>query len=786
MVPRHAFTRRTPSALTGPSRLIAAAALLAIVTAGFAMRVGPVEAQATQTIDCPTGFDAVDAVIAAGPPFIPMTSLKSVANPIFPVDPVTGVKMLRPDLTEYIANASAAIQLGKAFYWDMQAGSDNATACGSCHFNAGADSRSTSQLNPGPNQQFVDSLQSSPFGPNYALQPFDFPFTDGNGDRTDNGVGSQGIRKSTFVNVTAAGVEKVTAVPDPVFQVNGFNVRQVGGIQSPSVINAVFNHRNFWNGRAQPDFNGVNPFGARDINARVWVLSVTGSPTQIDIRIPDAGLASQAVGPPMNELEMAAAGRTFPHLGKKLLLRKPLGLQTVHPNDSVLGALADTTVGAKGLRVSYASLIQQAFKPKWWNSTRTVNIGGQSFTMMQANFPLYWGLSLMAYEATLVSDDTPIDRYLASRTIDPVTGQLSGGDLSAFDPLIARLAAEGTFITRDSILAGLALFELPVAPETIAGAGVPSGFGAGCTACHLGAELTSASVRNLVAHGLEPGDVVFRNAGFDGRMERMFMQLPPVPAGSDQITYNPATYEINVTRTTGVAEPAPLPVRNAVYDAGWYDIGVRPTVENIGLGGKDPFGNFLSWTQMFQALPYPAMVKVPGGGLGCATTPPGAPATSPFAGEVLNPLTGMPVLAGPLTKTGDNAIAGSFKTPSLRNVELTGPYLHNGGKATLRQVVEMYDGGGDFRDPAANPNRSPAIMPLHLTPQQEEDLVSFLVALTDERVRWKKAPFDHPELIIPHGIKPATGKDTLITLPASGADGAPAPLGRFLNLKPMQ
>ncbi len=786
MVPRHRFTRRTLRPLTTPERLIAAAGLLAIVTAGFAMRVDPLEAQATQTIDCPTGFDTVDAVIAAGPPFIPLTSLKAVPNPIFPVDPLTGVKTLRGDLTEYIANAPAAIQLGKAFYWDMQAGSDNATACASCHFHAGADSRSTNQLAAGYNQQFVDSSQSSPFGPNYALQPFDFPFTDASGDRTDNIAGSQGVRTSTFVNVTAAGVEKVTEVPDPVFHVNGFNVRQVTGIQSPSVINAVFNHRNFGNGRAQPDFNGVNPFGARDMNARAWVLSVTGQPTQLDIRIANAALASQAVGPALNDVEMSAAGRTFPDLGKKLLLRKPLGLQAVHPGDSVLGVLADTAVGAKGLKVTYASLIQQAFQPKWWNATRNVSIGGKSYTMMQANFSLYWGLSLMLYESTLVSDDTPIDRYLASRTIDPVTGQVSGGDLSAFDPLIARLAAEGIFITRDGILAGLGLFELPVSPETITGAGVPAGFGAGCTACHLGAELTSASVRNLVAHGLEIGDVVFRNAGFDGRMERMFMQLPPVPAGSDQITYNPATYEVNITRTSGVAEPTPVPVRNAVYDAGWYNIGVRPAVENIGLGGKDPFGNFLSWTQMFQALPYPAMVKVPGGGLGCATTPPGAPATSPFAGEVLNPLTGMPVLAGPLTKTGDNAIAGSFKTPSLRNVELTGPYLHNGGKATLRQVVEMYDGGGDFRSPAANANRSPAIMPLHLTAQQEDDLIAFLVALTDERVRWKKAPFDHPEVIIPHGIKPASGKDALITLPAVGAAGASTPLTRFLNLKPMQ
>jgi hypothetical protein len=53
-------------------------------------------------------------------------------------------------------------------------------------------------------------------------------------------------------------------------------------------------------------------------------------------------------------------------------------------------------------------------------------------------------------------------------------------------------------------------------------------------------------------------------------------------------------------------------------------------------------------------------------------------------------------------------------------------------------------------------------------------------------VRWEKAPFDHPELMIPHGVKPATGKDTLITLPAVGAAGATTPLGRFLNLKPLQ
>jgi hypothetical protein len=189
---------------------------------------------------------------------------------------------------------------------------------------------------------------------------------------------------------------------------------------------------------------------------------------------------------------------------------------------------------------------------------------------------------------------------------------------------------------------------------------------------------------------------------------------------------------------------------------------------------------------MFQALPYPAIVKVPGGGLGCAATPPAAPPTSPFAGEVLNPHTGLPLLAGPLTATGDTAVGGSFKTPQLRNIELTGPYFHNGGKATLLQVIELYDDGGDFASAADNPDLAPAIMRLGLNQQQIESLVAFMLALTDERVRFKKAPFDHPQLRVPHGVNPSTGAEVFINLPAIGASGQAAPLGRFLNLRPMQ
>src|SRR5215472_8459702 len=53
------------------------------------------------------------------------------------------------NLAAYVRNRDVAIVLGKAFFWDMQVGSDGVQACASCHFRAGADPRTINQLNPG-------------------------------------------------------------------------------------------------------------------------------------------------------------------------------------------------------------------------------------------------------------------------------------------------------------------------------------------------------------------------------------------------------------------------------------------------------------------------------------------------------------------------------------------------------------------------------------------------------------------------------------------------------------
>ncbi len=94
--------------------------------------------------------------------------------------------------------------------------------------------------------------------------------------------------------------------------------------------------------------------------------------------------------------------------------------------------------------------------------------------------------------------------------------------------------------------------------------------------------------------------------------------------------------------------------------------------------------------------------------------------------------------------TGNPGDIGRFRTPPLRNVELRAPYFHNGGKQTLAEVVAFYNGGGDFQ----NPDAGPGTPPLNLPAGAQANLVLFLEALTDERVRNALPPFDHPTLAV--------------------------------------
>jgi cytochrome c peroxidase len=570
-----------------------------------------------------------------------------------------------PNLSDFVRDRQAAIALGKSLYWDMQVGSDGIQACATCHFEAGADSRSQNQLNPGTagGHTTFDAL-----GPNASLKAADFPFhkladpTDATSalvSDTTAVTSSQGTVPTKFAGIVPGRADEdgTSAAADPAFSVAGVNVRRVSPRNSPSTINAVFNYRQFWDGRAQNDFNGVNPFGSRDPNAQVLEAPSADRLEIVRISLSNASLASQAVGP-VTKGEMSYDGRTFRDLAKKLFSLRPLARQEVSTTDSVLGSFAAPT---QGLTVSYRELVEQAFEPRWWKSDLIVRVDNgmptfvadpgrplapNELTMPEYNFSLYFGLAVDLYESTLVSDQTPFDKFMAG---------------------------DGAALT-ETEKQGFAIFD----------------GGGKCSNCHGGPELTNASAENVQSQPLEGMEMA------DGQM--------------------------------------------ATYDNGFYNIGVRPTEDDKGLGGIDPFGKPLSMTRL-AAVP------------------------------------------------GKIAADGAFKVPSLRNVALTAPYFHNGGQATLRQVVDFYSRGGDFAAHNRD-NFDVDVTPIGLSDKEKDELVAFLNALTDQRVARQSAPFDHPQLFVPNGhprgadgtvaTDGSRARDQFLLVPAVGRDGG-EPIPTFLD-----
>jgi cytochrome c peroxidase len=609
-----------------------------------------------------------------------------------------------PNLGDFIRDERAAIVLGKALFWDMQVGSDGVQACATCHFRGGADPRKKNQVSPGllrvefgidgagnaiatpdPDVNFDGQ------GPNDTLRPSDFPFrklansTDRESaivEDSNNVVSSQGVHFALFGTPGAQG-------PDPDnFRVGGANVRRVEPRNTPTMINAVFNHRNFWDMRAQDVFNGVSPFGDRDPNAFLYSVGPGGTLTKTQVRLLNSSLASQAVGPPTNRFEMSADGRPFPQVGRNLTLeigrrhrltarrlrdQIPLARQLVRRDDSVLGPVSRWPL--RGLTVDYETLIRRAFEPRWWASNKLIRVAEDGttsvvtrrdgnpatneYTLIEYNFSLFFGLAVQAYEATLVSDETPFDRFLRDGT-----------------PL-SPAAERGRRV----------FFNLNTAPE-------PRG---NCLFCHSGSLLSEASVDSIATR------TIVRNSG------------------------------------------------GQLSDTGTRNIGVRETTDDLGNGGLDPFGASLS--------------------VAVRDAPDGA------------------VLAAD----------GTFKIPGLRNVELTAPYFHNGGERTLLDVVNFYARGGN-QGGTTNPIQTRdgtiigglSVLNFNTVTNADAvkaDLVAFLEALTDERVRIAAAPFDHPQLFVPNGhpgndqsVIQRNGQavDSLREIPATGRNGGP-PLRGFLE-----
>jgi cytochrome c peroxidase len=663
----------------------------------------------------------------------PAVGQSSLADQVRAAAAAAGVGSLKsvpvrgPNLNGVVVNDQALLRLGKAFFWDMQAGSDG-QACGSCHFHAGADSRVRNQLSPGLRAVPQDTLFGDnnfpgvppvpEFQPDYTPLPANFPIhllqvPDENNFNnravqrdTNDVVSSMGVFAGNFTTLSA-GLETGTPFMDPTFNrdspsANSINrnVRRVEPRNTPTMINAVFNHSNFWDGRAHNLFNGVSVIGPLDTAAKIWVNSGAAgrAPVQQAASFPDSSLASQAVGPPTSDLEMSFFNRPFPMVGRKLLSLTPLGLQLVDTTDSVLGSLSNGS--NPGLNTSYMALIQTAFAAKYWNGAN-VTTGAGTFSQMEANFTLFWGLAVQRYEQTLVSNDAPIDRFMEGSNFALTQQQLQG--LLVF---INRGAARNPVAVNSAIAAAQSAL------------GVAIGTG-NCVSCHGGPEFTDAAFTNLT----------------DGNtLELIEIEDTPVLSG-------------------GFITPGTV---KGLLDNGFSNIGVRPANDDLGRGGLE--GGFpLSFTR--QLLQYPQLLS--------------------------GVLKKFPCKVG-IDCPRKVQVDGAFKVPGLRNAELTGPYFHNGGQARLRQVVEFYDRQSDFGDLNIS-NLDPNIAFINLEEEDEDPLVAFLVGLTDERVRQEQAPFDHPQILVPDGGTFASERPRM-EAPRVGAGGRPAaglpPLSRFLGLQP--
>jgi len=602
-------------------------------------------------------------------------------------------------LDEYVVDRDMAVVLGKALFWDQAAGSDG-QACASCHFAAGADNRSKNQLSPGLKTEIAgidpkmfDTTITGGGGPNYQLSRFDFPFpkTGPNDQLFDDVVGSQGISAQGFVAVQQEDDRDLCSVLPSDFSLAGLNHRQVTGRNAPTVINAVFNHRNFWDGRANNMFNGLNPLGRRsnvnNPNQGIWTFDVqTNQLAKVQVLIKNSSLASQATGPALDSSEMSCGGRTFPLLGRKMLSRLALAQQAVAADDSVLGAFRD--LSGQGIDQSYKALIQQAFNGKYWAAPGEVEDG---FTQMEANFSLFWGLAIQMYEATLISDMSRFDQF-------------ARGDNAA-------LSAEEK--------QGLEVFILKDRGN--------------CLTCHRGSAFTSATVR-----------------------ERAL-----APDGGEAV---PAS---------GVALPGQSVERMrmgdgavAAYDGGFYNIGTTRSDMDLCIGA-----NLDGFPLSFSAQASTGnVVDVEAG-----------------ADANFGPLADPTLAFGPVELGEPLAVAGACKTPTLRNVELTAPYFHNGSHSTLEQVVISYM--ATFKHLFADENSAslaPQIPDVKISGGEIDALIAFMKTLTDERVRMHQAPFDHPELRVPGGSNgtdadaDGVADDEFILIPATGSGGLAIPLAGFL------
>lgn len=571
---------------------------------------------------------------------------------------------------EIVADRTALVALGKAFFWEMRAGSDGQTACATCHYDAGADGRMI------PDVAGVK--------------------------RT-----SLGVPQGPTMSKGECGPPVPPLGPDEDDRCGALGPREFLEVNTPSVIGATLFDRLFHDGSAASTFNGYDKgtIGiGDDIGLYRWEA---GGPKKVVLRLPHHAAASQATAPLLSKREMSWKARTRIDVARKLLDTPILSKQKIEATDPVLGvwALPDR-------RPTYRDLIQKAFREAYWTGGP---VGEKSYTVAETNFLIFWGLAIEAYEATLIPDQTPFDQWLNNIAAH------TAGDVKGFGP--EELAGFSRFVA-------LGCAECHGLPETST-----------ATQSHLyGPNLEFEEPLGLITLGPSPSDFVTwikKGLPQDDRVERM-------KAGE-------GTREI------------------VTYDAGFYDIGAAADVcAQPGLGRSlFPIKGFL--------LPWLSRSPLVG------TKPMNLEGllidVEKYDKSACDDWVGRPDLEIPW-------ILGATKAPMLRNLELTGPYF-----SARQALVAPYMSSDGVEDPdearkiiregidatikaygstfpkvgARHPHLHPAIKALWSSgPESLIDLedvrliTSFLLSLTDPRVREPQGVFCTPSIDVPtdKDIKP--------------------------------
>ena len=700
--------------------------------------------------------------------------------------------------------------LGRAFFWDQQMGSDGGS-CASCHFSAGTDSRLTGQLNPafraggapdtifGCNQgeRCINGNETGSggiAGPDYTFVEADYPFRQLEDVKDRNSkvlINTNDIHssagsfdaefKAAFYGKEICGKPSTEIFyKDGIKKWHGMRLakRAVEPRNTAITINSGMSFSLAWDGRANNIFSGVGVHGLTDIknDPNKRLIKMDGyTPTLTHLEIKNAALASFSVGPILDNLEMSCEGRTFADVARKILYTRPLRKQRIAKTDSTFGIhgpKGDIRAKKKGLKgkYKYYKLIQLAFEDDWWKGRglwkiedgklKKVKSYKHGYTQMEMNFPMFWGLALHAYQNSLVSDQSKFDTAEAAGCFDPTNVPNPN-----FNPNQPPGPGNPPFITQflnipECVSKGLWTEAEERGRTTFNGPGA-------CAVCHGGNMFTNAAMDN---DGSFPGGPILR------------LEFGPTPFLTDQ---------------------------------GFQNTGANVLAQDLGRYAKDPYGYPISFAMQLikharGEMPADKMdpnaqicniqAAGPGnGGLG------GGPVCDD-QGNIIRP----DVVAGLAEHHAE--VGGAMKSPSLRNIGLTAPYFHYGGYSNLRDIMDFYQRGGSARDipEGCNPGPGPQttctgdtsgsgphgitefedIDPnnrgsnvagvmgvINMSDDQLDDVVRFMLTLTDKRVQCDAGPFDHPEL---HIFIDSKGKDRnwdyraddiKFTLPAVGIEG---------------